>query len=67
MDVEVVLDALDNADMNGREISNSISTARTLAESEGEKLKLEYLQTIVQIWREFNESLEALQKVEVAE
>jgi hypothetical protein len=47
--------------MNGREISNSITTARTLAESEGSKLKLEYLQTIIQVWAEFEDSLKVIQ------
>ena len=51
--------------MNGREISNSITTARTLAESEGSKLKLEYLQTIIQVWAEFENSLKLIQKPKI--
>lgn len=59
VNIDEALDFLEETKMNGREISNSIGTARTLAESEGSKLKLEYLQTIVQIWSEF----ETLQQV----
>jgi AAA+ superfamily predicted ATPase len=63
MEVDAVLDALEDTTMNGREISNSITTARTLAKSEGSKLKLEYLQAIVQVWREFEESFQRSQKL----
>jgi AAA+ superfamily predicted ATPase len=56
LNINEVLDALEDTKMNGREISNSITTARTLAKSEGSKLKLEYLQAIVQVWSEFEES-----------
>jgi AAA+ superfamily predicted ATPase len=65
--MEEALDAVEDTKMNGREISNSINTARTLAKSEGSKLKLEYLQTIVQVWSEFEESFGRLQKVELAD
>ena len=57
LDIEETLDFVESMEMNGREISNSITTARTLAGSEGSKLKLEYLQAIVQVWREFGEKL----------
>jgi len=53
LNIEEVIGSIGTADMNGREISNSINTAQTLAGSEGEKLKLEHLQTIVQVWSEF--------------
>jgi hypothetical protein len=52
---------VEDTEMNGREISNSITTARTLAESEGSKLKLEYLQTIIQVWAEFENNLKVIQ------
>ena len=67
VDVDEVLKALEGTTMNGREISNSITTARTLAKSEGSKLKLEYLQAIVQVWSEFEENLQLLQKAEITE
>lgn len=62
LDVGEALDAVEDTEMNGREISNAITTAKTLAKSEGSKLKLEYLQTIVQVWTEFEVSLLKLQK-----
>ena len=61
------LAAVEDTEMNGREISNAITTAKTLARSEGSKLKLEYLQTIVQVWNEFEISLLKLQKVDMLE
>ena len=67
LDVDEALDAVEETEMNGREISNSINTARTLAKSEGSKLKLEYLETIVQVWREFENSLRKLQKLGASE
>lgn len=50
--------------MNGREISNAINTARTLAKSEGQRLNLEYLSTIVMVWDEFEKSLKSIQAAE---
>jgi hypothetical protein len=64
MEIEEALNSIGSTKMNGREISNSINTARTLAKSEGSKLKLEYLETIIQVWTEFEESLAAAQKLE---
>tara|TARA_R110002033_G_scaffold49524_1_gene96275 strand:- start:146 stop:400 length:255 start_codon:yes stop_codon:yes gene_type:complete len=61
------LAAVEDTEMNGREISNAITTAKTLARSEGSKLKLEYLQTIVQVWNEFEISLLKLQNVDMLE
>lgn len=43
--------------MNGRVISNSISTARTLAKSENVKLRIGDLETIVRVWEEFERVL----------
>jgi len=65
LNVEEALDAVENTKMNGREISNSITTARTLAESEGSKLKIEYLQIILQVWSKFEETFGGLQKLEL--
>ncbi|CAL3965364.1 unnamed protein product [Diplocarpon coronariae] len=39
LDFAETLDAVEHAEMNGREISNPITTARTLAKSESSKLK----------------------------
>ena len=44
--------------MNGREISNAVNTARTLAAAEnGGKIRYEDLDTVVGVWREFQESI----------
>ncbi len=60
LDMDSALDILCQTEMNGREISNAINTARTLAQSEGHVLSLEYLETIVRVWEEFERSLRAL-------
>lgn len=65
VDLEQALDVLCVTEMNGREISNAINTARTLAKSEGERLNLEYLSTIVMVWEEFERSLKSIQDSEV--
>lgn len=44
-------------DMNGREISNSINTARTLARHQGQKLGIGHLETVMKVWRDFNKSV----------
>lgn len=59
LDLEEALQVLTKTKMNGREISNAINTARTLAKSEGSRLNLEYLGTIVQVWDDFEKSLKA--------
>jgi AAA+ superfamily predicted ATPase len=64
IDVEQALDVLRETEMNGREISNAINTARTLAKSEGQRLSLEYLSTIVMVWGEFEKSLKTIQAVD---
>jgi len=65
VDLEQALDVLCVTEMNGREISNAINTAKTLAKSEGERLNLEYLSTIVMVWEEFERSLKSIQDSEV--
>lgn len=42
--------------MNGREISNSVTTARTLAADGGERLGLTHLEVIVGVWEDFHMS-----------
>lgn len=48
--------------MNGREISNSVRTARTLAEDGRERLTFQHLDIIVGVWEDFNTSLRRLQR-----
>ncbi|KAE8447777.1 hypothetical protein EG329_010171 [Mollisiaceae sp. DMI_Dod_QoI] len=66
LDFEKALNAVEETDMNGREISNSITTAKTLAKSEGSKLKLEHLKTIVRVWNDFEESFSQSQEEEAS-
>ncbi|MCJ1391363.1 hypothetical protein MMC18_004226 [Xylographa bjoerkii] len=56
-DLDAVLDVVDQAEMNGREISNSIHTALTLARDEGKRLGEEHLKTIIEVWRDFGRQL----------
>ncbi|MCJ1404451.1 hypothetical protein MMC11_007676 [Xylographa trunciseda] len=53
-----VLDVLDRAEMNGREISNGIHTALTLARDEGRGLREGDLRTVVEVWEGFGRDLE---------
>lgn len=40
--------------MNGREISNSIRSAMTLAKSKNKKLKQEHLDVVLRVWKDSN-------------
>lgn len=62
--LEKVLDLVDKAEMNGREISNSIHTALTLARDEGGILGLGHLETIIEVWKEFAAQLDRVEGVE---
>ena len=61
VDIPGCLDLVTKPEMNGREISNAVNTARTLAVSEQGKLKIEHLDTVLQVWHDFQLSLEAIQ------
>ena len=60
--LEDVLNLVEKAEMNGREISNSIHTALTLARDEGGKLNLSHLETIIEVWKEFGAQLDRVEK-----
>lgn len=51
--LEKLLGAVQKLEMNGREISNTMNTARTLARDLKEKLSLGHIESIVQIWLDF--------------
>ncbi|MCJ1433403.1 hypothetical protein MMC27_002763 [Xylographa pallens] len=57
-DLDAVLDEVERAPMNGREIANAIHTALTLAREEGARLGVEHLRTVVEAWRDFGRQLE---------
>ena len=62
LDVKQILDTLEEQEMNGREISNTIHTALTLARDEGSKLEYAHLETIIQIRKDFLKQLEGAEE-----
>lgn len=50
---EGVLGELTKDEINGREISNTINTARTIARAQGRKLTLEHIHTVLDARRSF--------------
>jgi hypothetical protein len=56
--IDEVFELVSKVEMNGWEISNTISTASTLARSEGTKLQIKHIEMILQIWNDFESSLE---------
>ncbi|KKY32020.1 putative aaa family [Diaporthe ampelina] len=65
MGIDDVDDAVENVLMeklNGREISNTLNTARTLARFKKEKLQLEHIESVLQVRREFDKSVQRVSK-----
>jgi SpoVK/Ycf46/Vps4 family AAA+-type ATPase len=61
MGIEDLDDAVENILMeklNGREISNTLNTARTLARFKKEKLGLEHIESVLQVRRDFDRSVQ---------
>ena len=57
-DFEQAVEILAQPAMNGREISNAVNTARTLATAENEgKIRQEDLDTVIGVWKEFQASI----------
>lgn len=48
--------------LNGREISNTLNTARTIARFKKEKLQLEHIESVLQVRREFDKSVQRVAK-----
>ena len=48
--------------LNGREIANMVSTARTLARFQGARLRADHLDTVLQTRRDFDERLTSLRR-----
>lgn len=59
VDLEKALNSLQGINMNGREIANSVNTARTLALDEKVKMNFSHIESIVQIWSQFEIALNA--------
>jgi hypothetical protein len=61
-DMETSVDTLAAPAMNGREISNAVNTAKTLAAAEnGGKIRIEDLETVVTVWEDFQKSLSLIE------
>lgn len=58
MDIDQAIDILVRDKLNGREITNAINTAQTLARFEGKPLQLNHIETVLDVRNEFNVSLE---------
>jgi len=67
LDVQSAIDTLVKDDINGREITNSVNTARTLARHNKEKLQLKHIDTVLQVRRDFDASLVRLKRLRNAE
>jgi AAA+ superfamily predicted ATPase len=52
--------------LNGREITNAINTARTLARYEGKPLQLSHIETVLGIRKEFNDTLKKMAALAMA-
>jgi AAA+ superfamily predicted ATPase len=57
VDVDEVLNAVRLVEMNGREISNTLNTAMTLARHGKEKLRLEHIENVIRVWKDFHENI----------
>ncbi|KAI1780194.1 P-loop containing nucleoside triphosphate hydrolase protein [Hypoxylon cercidicola] len=59
IDVGKTIDFLVTAQLNGREIANAVNTARTLARFDGAPLRLDHLDTVLQVRHAFDQSLQS--------
>ncbi|KAF9638016.1 putative aaa family protein [Lasiodiplodia theobromae] len=62
LDVEKCIEQTHRAEMNGREISNAVNTALTLAKSGEGKLGLEHLEIVLNVWDEFESTLRNIER-----
>lgn len=61
-DVNEMVTAVVHRPLNGREISNAVNTARTLARFHKTKLQLKHIQTVLKVRDEFDISIELAKK-----
>ena len=66
IDIEEDIDSLIRDKINGREISNTVHTSRTLALFENQGLQLSHIETVLQTRRDFDVSLDKQAKSLVA-
>jgi AAA+ superfamily predicted ATPase len=67
LDIPSSIDTLVKDNMNGREITNAVNTARTLARHNKEKLQLHHVDMVLQVRRDFDASLVRLKKLKEKE
>lgn len=51
-DLEATLHVVSQYEMNGREISNTVTSAKTIASQKLKAMSLEHLQTVLQVWKD---------------
>lgn len=57
-DVDEAVESVLQEEMNGREISNAVNTARTIARHEKERLQLRHIEMVVEVRHDFDKSLQ---------
>jgi AAA+ superfamily predicted ATPase len=57
IDIDEAIDILVHPKLNGREITNAINTARTLARFDGKPLRLDHIETVLGVRNEFDVTL----------
>ena len=57
LDIDDVIDHFIRDKLNGREISNTVNTARTLARFQEKPLEQEHIETVLEVRREFDSSI----------
>jgi AAA+ superfamily predicted ATPase len=65
MDFEAIEDLI-LQELNGREITNSINTARTLSRFDSQPLQLKHIQTVLDVKKEFDVTLRNMASLEMA-
>ena len=64
--IDTAVETLITEKLNGREITNTINTARTLARYGNEPLKLSHIQTVLGVKNEFDSNLKRMRSVALA-
>jgi hypothetical protein len=67
VDLATAIDILVREKINGREISNAVNTARTIARFEKGKLELRHIETVLRTRREFDVAIAKLKELQAAE
>lgn len=57
-DINEAVESVLQEELNGREIANAVNTARTIARHENERLQLKHIEMVVEVRRNFDESLQ---------